>query len=468
MGCSVAMGKVRDMDNEDLIPETPDTRSEAAWWSTPAQPSVPTQAAPDTADETYNVATPHTGDFAVAGDAHDQTRDSEPAFPGGTLPLRHTPMDPERKRRLSTVGALAAVSLVSGGLGAVIANSFDHTSNTSGGAFLSAAAPVSNTGDSPTEQLAKVAAAVQPSVVSIKVVSQTISDEGTGVVLKSDGTILTNNHVIAAAADGAGTITVKFSDGRSASAKLLGRDASVDLAVIKATGISDARPATLGSSTALHVGDTVLAIGSPLGLEGSVSAGIVSALHRTVQLQSDTQQNPLNNFFGQQQQTPTQTASVGDAIQTDAAINPGNSGGPLVDNQGRVIGINTAIASVGTSAGQSGNIGVGFAIPIDEAKSVVAALSNGQTPEHAILGVQITDDTNGGALIGTVSSGSGAAKAGLKAGDVVTKIDNTTVDDGNGLIAIIRSHRPGDTVTIYYTRAGKPGSVKVVLGAVAT
>ena len=439
-----------DVAAEAVSSETSAPATPTPWWSSPSGP----------------------GDARTTDETHDETFDE--THPVGTIPgfapysagpgdaahgdtITKTKDTTARRRVLTAVGAVAAISLLSGGAGAVIATGLDSSKASSASPFTQAA-PVSDTGSSPTEQLAKVAAAVQPSTVSIKVAGQGVSDEGTGIVLKSDGTILTNNHVIEAAAGGAGTITVKFSDGQSASATIVGRDASVDLAVIKAANITNAKAATLGASSSLHVGDTVLAIGSPLGLAGSVSAGIVSALHRTVLLGGGT------DPFGRPTGT---TSSVGDAIQTDAAINPGNSGGPLVDNQGRVIGINTAIATVSGNS-QSGSIGVGFAIPIDEAKAVVTALLQGKTPDRAVLGVQIADDPNGGALLRTVTPGGAAAKAGLKADDVITKIDSSTVNDGNELVAVIRGHRPGDTVTVYFTRAGKPQSATVTLGAQTT
>jgi putative serine protease PepD len=182
--------------------------------------------------------------------------------------------------------------------------------------------------------------------------------EGSGIVLRSDGVILTNNHVVAAAGAPA-SITVQFSDGRTATATVVGTDPASDLAVIKAQGVSGLKAATLGDSNALRVGDTVLAVGSPLGLDQTVTEGIVSALHRTITVSGDDRT----------------TEALGDAIQTDAAINPGNSGGPLVDGAGQVVGITTANASV--SGASSGSIGVGFAIPIDHAKQVVDRLVSG-------------------------------------------------------------------------------------------
>jgi putative serine protease PepD len=266
-------------------------------------------------------------------------------------------------------------------------------------------------------------------------------------VLRSDGTILTNNHVIASAADGGGSLSVKFNDGRTLAADIVGRDASSDLAVIRARGISNAKPAALGSVDDVNVGDSVLAIGSPLGLEGSVSAGIVSALHRPVGLGGGAQ--------------------LSDAIQTDAAINPGNSGGALVDAQGRVIGINTAIATLGGGGrgGQAGSIGLGFAIPVDEAKRVSDQLVKGQQPTRAVLGVQAADAPDGGALVDAVTPGSAAERAGLRSGDVVVSVDGRTVDDAAALTAAIRSHDPGQEVRITVKRGGSERTIRATLGS---
>jgi putative serine protease PepD len=365
--------------------------------------------------------------------------------------------------RVAGVGALVlAVALGSGLAGAEIAVHRDGGSTTT-----VASGTVVKGGTSPTETLAKVAAAVQPSVVSIKVSASGGTDEGSGVIMTSDGAILTNNHVISAAADG-GTITVTFSNGDTAKATIVGRDTSTDLAVIKASGVSNLKPATFGNSDSVHVGDTVLAIGSPLGLEGSVSAGIISALHRPVDVGTSDQQpqSPFGDPFGQQQQSQGGTTTVlNDAIQTDAPINPGNSGGPLVDAQGRVIGINSAIASLSSGTGQSGNIGVGFAIPVDEAQRVAQQLLKGQTVTHAVLGVSASDVTGGGARVEAVTASSGAAKAGLKAGDVITKVDDTTVSDATELTAAIRAHSAGDKVQLTYTRNGSSHTTTATLGS---
>jgi putative serine protease PepD len=377
-------------------------------------------------------------------------RPDQPGQPPGPPPA--PPSDrPARaahpwRRRVVSGALLVALALGSGTTGAVLA---DRLGDPDGTTVVTSSAPVGGaTATAPSERLARVAAAVQPSVVSVTVSGASGSAEGSGVILRSDGTILTNNHVVEGAGDG-GSLRVRFADGRTAAARLVGRDPSTDLAVIRAQGVSGLKPATLGSSAGLHVGDTVLALGSPLGLDGSVTAGIVSALHRTVDLGGDGRPGP--------------SASLSDAIQTDAAINPGNSGGPLVDANGAVVGINTAIASLG--GGGSGNIGVGFAIPVDEARSVAEQLIAGRTPRHALLGVEVSDDPSGGALIGQVTPGSGADRAGLRTGDVVTRVDATPIADGSALAAAIRSRQPGDKVVLTYRRDGQERTATVTLGS---
>jgi putative serine protease PepD len=420
--------------NDDTSPLPPPLHEPAPWWSTP-DPS-----------------------------ADDTTR----ALPPPPSPPEPPAPPPHRRSgggfgRIAGIGAIVlAVALGSGLAGAEIALHRDG-----GSTPTVASGTVVKGGTSPTETLAKVAAAVQPSVVSIKVTASGGTDEGSGVILTSNGAILTNNHVISAAANG-GTITVTFSNGDTAKATIVGRDASTDLAVIRASGVSNLKPATFGNSDSVHVGDTVLAIGSPLGLEGSVSAGIISALHRPVDVGSSDQQpqSPFGDPFGQQQQQSQggTTTVLNDAIQTDAPINPGNSGGPLVDAEGRVIGINSAIASLSSGTGQSGNIGVGFAIPVDEAQRVAQQLLKGQTVTHAVLGVSASDVT-GGARVEAVTASSGAAKAGLQVGDVITKVDSTTVTDATELTAAIRAHSAGDKVQLTYTRNGSSHTATATLGS---
>ena len=373
-----------------------------------------------------------------------------PTGPPPTPPTPSRQSEPRRwVRGTAAAGVLALVAVGSGTAGAVIANRIDKPSTTASslGSSLGSSSSTSDTASAPTESLAKVAASVQPSVVSITVATSQGNAEGSGVVLSADGVILTNNHVVADAQSD--SITVKFTSGRSAKAAVVGTDPSTDLAVLRASSVTDAKPATLGSSSSLHVGDTVLAIGSPLGLEGSVSAGIVSALHRILDEGSSG-------------------ARIADAIQTDAAINPGNSGGALLDASGKVVGINTAIATLGNGglggSSQSGSIGVGFAIPIDAAKQVVSDILAGRTPQHAQLGVQVSDATGGGALVASVTPGSAADKAGIKAGDVITQIGDTQVTGGDTLASAVRANRPDTKVVVHFTRDGAQKTVTVTLG----
>ncbi|GGQ13059.1 putative serine protease PepD [Actinomadura coerulea] len=255
------------------------------------------------------------------------------------------------RHKLAAVGAALALALGAGGAGAGVVLALTHKSTVY-------ASPTAVSGVSSKSTTAQVAAAVQPSVVSIQAQTASGVEGGSGVVLRSDGVILTNAHVVS----GAQQVAVKFSDGRTASARVLGTDKAEDIAVVKAQGVSGLKPATLGAGGRVSAGDEVLAVGSPLGLDGSVTSGIVSALGREIQEGDDQQQLPpgLRGQLSQQQQTV-----IKNAIQTDAAINPGNSGGALVNAAGQVIGVNTAIATSGSS---EGNIGVGFAIPIDAAK----------------------------------------------------------------------------------------------------
>ncbi|GAA0410013.1 hypothetical protein Acor_35790 [Acrocarpospora corrugata] len=358
-------------------------------------------------------------------------------------------------RKGGAVLALAAMALGGGVAGALVTNAV-------AGPRTIISSPVLNSGNSSGTTVADVARRVQPSVVMITVTSQMGGGEGSGVILSDDGLILTNNHVVSGAGQNA-ELSVKFSDGRTARATLVGTDPTTDIAVIRAENVSGLTKAALGDSDRLQVGDSVLAIGSPLGLAGSVTAGIVSALDRTVTSgdggQPDQQQFPPG--WGQQQPAQSETTTIGGMIQTDAAINPGNSGGALVNAAGQVIGVNTAIAT----SGGNGNIGVGFAIPITTAKQVAEQLINTGKAVHVYLGVSVSDATGGtpGALVGPVTPGSPAAKAGLQQGDIITKIDDTPVDAGETVVGIIRQHQPNAKILISYVRNGTPATVTVTL-----
>jgi len=343
--------------------------------------------------------------------------------------------------------ALAAVAVGGGVVGAAVATAFQDPVVTT----VSAPSPTFAQASS-SLTVAEVAEKVQPSVVMI----QGATGEGSGVVLTEDGLILTNNHVVEGAARG-GQMSVKFSDGRTAAASVIGTDPATDLAVIRAKDVSGLSPAALGDSSQLKVGDSVLAIGSPLGLDGSVTLGIVSALDRTLTVGGEREQPPP----GWPQQRSGGVTTIGGAIQTDAAINPGNSGGALVNAAGQVVGINTAIAT----AGSSGSIGLGFAIPINTAKHVSDQLIRTGKVTHAFLGVSVTDATGGvpGALVRQITPGSPAEKAGLQIADLITKIDGRAIEGGDDVVGQIRGFKPGQEVQITYMRDGKEHTVTTTL-----
>jgi putative serine protease PepD len=363
--------------------------------------------------------------------------------------------------------SVVAASLLVGagaGVGGAVAYSAWNDDSSSGSSGTAAATTASKVVDTPNTPAADgsveaVATKVLPSVVKIDVSGSQGSGSGSGIILSSDGQILTNNHVVELAGND-GTLTVTFNDGSHADAKVLGTDPLTDTALIQAQGVSGLTPATIGKSGDLAVGQGVVAVGSPLGLDATVTSGIVSALNRPVNVGSDG----------------TGNTTVYPAIQTDAAINPGNSGGALVDLNGNVVGINSAIATAGqTVGGESGNIGVGFAIPIDEVMPIVDQMAKGETPTHARLGVQVSDvgaDTPqgqagavvaDGAQIQDVNAGSTAADAGIQKGDVITKVDDHLITDADSLVATIRSYRPGDKVTVTYERDGQTKTAELTL-----
>jgi putative serine protease PepD len=345
-------------------------------------------------------------------------------------------------RKVVLIGALAILlALSSGGIGAAVALAVNDDNGTIA-ATQTGNASVTRVVD--RSSLAEIAAKVQDSVVSIT----TGSGEGSGVVLTADGYVLTNNHVVASATGK--QVKVVFANGKSAAATIIGTDPRTDLAVVKADGVTDLKPATFGKSADMKVGDTVLALGSPLGLEGSVTAGIISAKDRTIRAGGEQQEQP-NPFGEQQQQQSTGATSMSGLLQTDAPINPGNSGGALVNVAGEVIGINTAIATSGQGAG---SIGLGFAIPSDKAFEVQEQLKAGKKVSHPALGVSVGEVEGGGAGIKDVVPNSAAAKAGLQQGDVILQINGKPVNDSDDVVAAIQAGKVGDQVTVTYTRNG--------------
>ena len=312
---------------------------------------------------------------------------------------------------------------------------------------------VSSSIERPPGSVADIAQRVLPSVVSISAESSAGGGTGTGFVIDSAGYILTNNHVIADAADGRGTIEVQLNDGTTLDATIVGRDSSYDLAVLKVnrTGLT---ALSFGDSDQVAVGDSVIAIGSPLGLSGTVTLGIISAKDRAVTAGENDAESAFIN-----------------ALQTDAAINPGNSGGPLVNSTGAVIGVNSAIASLGTSfSGQTGSIGLGFAIPINQARKTADQLIKNGKATYPVMGISVDMNYSGdGAMIAktgvAIVPGGAAAKAGLKAGDIITEIDGRAVTSSEELIVAIRSHNVGEKIEVTYKRGGTSKTVTLTLSA---
>jgi putative serine protease PepD len=342
--------------------------------------------------------------------------------------------EPQPQKRGSSAlvtGVAVLALLVGGGAGALggylVA---DSTTSAPVSNALDQKTPAEQTSSAPAGSVEAVAEKVSPSVVQLQVQGRSSAGEGSGFVISSDGLILTNNHVIEAAAEG-GRINAVFADGSSAAATVVGRDPTSDVAVVKADGKSGLPVVDLGNSDSLKVGQGVVAIGSPFELSGTVTSGIVSSLHRPTRAGGED---------GSQ-------ATVMDAIQTDAAINPGNSGGPLVNMQGQVIGINSAIYSP-QQQGQAGSVGIGFAIPMNQARRTADEIAKTGKATQTVLGVSVRDNEGGGALIAEVVPGGAGEQAGLKSGDVITKLDDRRIDTSDALVAAVRAKAPGDKVRL--------------------
>ncbi len=380
---------------------------------------------------------------------------------GGRPTSCRQPAAPRKGRGSGLVAAVAVAALVAGGIGGALgywAADRNDSGNSSGSTTVTASTnPQALKRDPGT--LAGVAARALPSVVTID--AQNGDGEGgtgTGFVYDKEGHILTNNHVVASAANN-GQLTATFSNGKKYDAEVVGRAEGYDVAVLKLKNApSGLAPLLLGNSDQVAVGDSTIAIGAPFGLSNTVTTGIISAKNRPVA--SGDGSGGSNSYMS--------------ALQTDASINPGNSGGPLLDARGAVIGINSAIQSTGSSGqAQAGSIGLGFAIPINQAENVAQQLIKTGQPVYPVIGATVTmDEKTGGAVISEQGSGGTppvspdgpAAKAGLKAGDVITKFNETVIDSGPTLIGEIWTHKPGDKVTLTYKRDGKVSTAEVTLG----
>lgn len=375
-----------------------------------------------------------------------------PGSSGDQAPARQ-PRNPRARLAAAAAALVLAVGGISGAVGGVVGYNLADQAAPTTSALDTAKPPARQASSAPAGSAEQVAAKVLPSVVQLRVQGRTGNGEGSGVVLSDDGLILTNNHVVEGSVGG-GEITAVFNDGRRAAVEIVGRDPSSDIAIVRAQGVSGLTPADLGRSDDLAVGQQVIAIGSPLGLSGTVTTGIISALNRPVRAGGSS----------------SDQTTVLDAIQTDAAINPGNSGGPLVDDQGRVIGINSAIATVSTdSQGQGGSIGLGFAIPIDQVRRIADELTRNGKATQAVLGVSLAGSQSSastpGAAVARVEPDSAAEHAGIKTGEVITKVDDRIIEDSDELVAAVRSHAPGDSVKIEVGDGTRQRTIDVTLGS---
>ena len=372
-----------------------------------------------------------------------------------------TPEQRRTRTRKLLVASAVALALLSGGVGGVVGARLERDGV--GGDVVLPQAGEEDGGRAPGS-VAGIAARALPSVVTLHVSGDEESGTGTGIVLDTRGHILTNNHVVQPAG-GDGTISVSFSGGQTVKAKVVGHDTGYDLAVVQVSGVRGLKPMPLGNSDNVRVGDPVVAIGAPFDLDNTVTSGIISAKERPITAGGEASDGSDVSYV--------------DALQTDAPINPGNSGGPLLDAQGRLVGVNSAIRSAddgagdGTGSGQAGSIGLGFAIPVNQAKRVAEELINTGRATHPVIGVTLDMDYAGdGARVATkggdgpaVTAGGPGAKAGLKAGDVITEVDGERVHSGDELIVRTRAHRPGDHLRLTLRRAGEDMTVSLVLGS---
>jgi putative serine protease PepD len=374
---------------------------------------------------------------------------------GANMATSADPLPQRHSRGAALVAGALAVAAVSAGVGGVTALTlYPHAPTRSA---VATAATTSRPARLRTDTIEQVAAKVLPSVVQLQTQLGPQTALGSGIVLTSDGLIMTNAHVVAIAqqaapADPGGVRPlVTLADGRTVPFAVVAADPTSDIAVVRAEGASGLTPITFGSSAGLRVGQQVAAVGSPLGLDGTVTAGIVSALHRPVSTASES---------------ANQSGATIDAIQTDAPLNPGNSGGALVNANGQLVGMNSANASLGSASGESGSVGLGFAIPVDEAKRIADELIATGTASHGFLGAGLTDDPNGGgARIVDVANGGPAAAAGVPTGALVTKVNDQLITNADALLAAVHSKAPGATIALsYLDPAGDGHTAQIVLG----
>jgi putative serine protease PepD len=478
----------------------------------PAQPAAPAAQAPQAApawneqrppqppypQAPYGGAPrqPAYGHNAYAGQHTGQSFGGAAQGTKPTLPL-HNGADvsttPRKKSNAGKVaGLIVAAALVGGAAG--LGGTYAGLSLWGGSETTAIAGPATVTVNDTDEvnQTTGIAAKVVPSVVTISATGGSSGGTGSGVILSEDGYVVTNTHVVTL--DGQtndATLSATTSDGRVFTAELVGTDPTYDLAVIKLVDASGLTPMEIGDSSDLNVGDETIAVGAPLGLSNTVTTGIVSALNRSIEVASSaapeddqategedggSSESPFRFDFGQGEGGATQTTETIKiaVIQTDAAINPGNSGGALVDDQGRLIGINVAIASAGSTSGQAGSIGVGFSIPSTVVERVANEIIDNGEASHGLLGatVQSTetveDATIAGAYVESVTDGGPAAEAGLRQGDIVTAFNDLPITSSVDLTAQVRAVAGGSEATVTYVRDGETRTADVTLGEFAS
>ncbi|HKT58266.1 MAG TPA: trypsin-like peptidase domain-containing protein [Microbacterium sp.] len=490
-----AAGAPAPQPEQPTVPLTPPTAptvpaSVAAQQAAATQPIPPEyghHAAAHPLPPVYPATVPHPAHQSYPGEAF--------GLPGGAgdagqPQYRHDADGAGQKKSGATriAALLVAAAVVGGvaGLGGAWAGANLWSTNSANGVSAPQTVTVNDT--SSVNNTTAIAAKVVPSVVTINVSAGSSGGTGSGVVLSKDGYILTNTHVVTL--DGAtsgGSITVTTSTGHVYSASVVGTDPTYDLAVIKLKDASGLTPISWGDSGKLNVGDETVAVGAPLGLSNSVTTGIVSALNRSIEIASSAAPNggsqddgnggqnggsPFYFDFGQGQSQQSATDSIKIAVlQTDAAINPGNSGGALVDSDGKLIGINVAIASTGSSStSQAGSIGVGFSIPSDIAQRIADDLMKDGKATHGLLGATVADAasiqgaTTTGAYIEKVTAGGAADRAGLQKGDVITSFNGAPVSDSVDLTAQVRALAGGAKAQLVYTRDGQSNTAQVTLG----
>ncbi|WP_271192400.1 S1C family serine protease, partial [Agromyces luteolus] len=420
-----------------------------------------------------------------------------PAFGGAPAPApAQEPAPKQRRVGFGVAAAIVAAALIGGASGAGITALITNDGDSAVEQTSSGTQRIVVNDDGSVNQVAAVAAAASPSVVTIEVSGGQSGGTGSGIILSEDGYVLTNTHVVTLdGATGDASIQVKADDGTLYSAELIGTDPLSDLAVIKLTDASGLTPIEFADSSELNVGDTAIAIGAPLGLSGTVTNGIVSALNRSIDVESSAApettpdggegdqgdqggsgESPFDfwNFDGEQGGGSGSSSGGGlisiPVIQTDAAINPGNSGGALLDGEGKLIGVNVAILSAGGSSSEAGNIGVGFAVPSNLAERIASEIIENGSATHGLLGATVTsaqasgESSTVGALISEVSAGGAAEAAGLQSGDVVTALNGIPITDQTDLTAQVRALAGGAEAELTYTRDGESNTVTVTLG----